>query len=180
MSIGILILGTFSEYGQSDCERNLQQFYFMQTSQDGLNLSHYHLCCTKENSLRYNHFSSAGFSSSMASSHHTYFPFFQVKGIKSVKTRTTQMELTTNENNCKVFHKLDSQSNIYGLIVCVFETVKCERLNLGDFLNYMFLKFCFIYAFQHCPQENDDLSFLPRHIRILFPIFTLKESSIQT
>ena len=32
------------------------------------------------------------------------------------------MELTTNENNCKVFHKLDSQSNIYGLIVCVFET----------------------------------------------------------
>lgn len=26
MSIGILILGTFSEYGQSDCERNVQQF----------------------------------------------------------------------------------------------------------------------------------------------------------
>lgn len=26
MSIGILILGTFSEYGQSDCERNLQRF----------------------------------------------------------------------------------------------------------------------------------------------------------
>ena len=84
----------FSEYGQSDCERNLQQFYFMQISQDGLNLSHYHLCCTKKNSLRFNHFSSAGFSSSAASSHQTYFPFFQVKGIKSVKTRTTQTELT--------------------------------------------------------------------------------------
>lgn len=26
MSIGILILGTFSEYGQSDCEKNGQQF----------------------------------------------------------------------------------------------------------------------------------------------------------
>lgn len=26
MSIGILILGTFSEYGQSDCEENVQEF----------------------------------------------------------------------------------------------------------------------------------------------------------
>jgi hypothetical protein len=68
MSIGILILGTFSEYGQSDCERNIQQFlecfYYLAfpTSQYQSKLSYYNLYKTKEKTP--NHFQFANISNS--------------------------------------------------------------------------------------------------------------------